>query len=138
MLLYLFFANKSLDIVNADNNGSALEFIDQERYNLLYFFQLLGVSEAAEHKSKFFGIRAVSYLYDAKFLQYRFTTGELLGPTRGMVKYLELNCKRINESEYGKDCLVTYASLLLQLATFKEERGGISEACKLLDVHQYI
>ena len=130
-----FFTNRSMVIVSADST-SALEFIGQNKQNLLYFFQLLEVFEPIQHGIKFLGIKAVSHLYDAHFLHYSFNISELRGPTRGMFKYLKLNYKRISESPYAEDYLTTYVSLLLQLTTFEEELGGISMAFKMLESHQ--
>ena len=108
--------------------ASALEFINQERHNLLHFFHLLQYPNSL--KIKYAGCHAVNRLYDSTILQYHFTINELYGPTLGMVEYLEMNCRM------DISCLETYLSLVLQLATFEKEVNGTSLAIQLLKAHK--
>ena len=112
---------------------SVLGVIDQERHNLLHFLRLLQVPEVIYHDTHFFAIHVVRHHSVSKFLQYRFTINELYWPIQGMVKYLELNYGQLNG---GLDYVATYASLVLQLASFEEELGGISRAMKILQTHE--
>ena len=110
-----------------------LDAIDQERHNLLHFLRLLQVPQVIDHDTHFSAICVVRHRSVAKFLQYRFTISELYWPIRGMVKYLELNYGQLNR---GLDYVATYASLVLQLASFEEELGGKSRAMKILQTHE--
>ena len=133
-----YFTSWSMNIADADPT-SALEFINQDRHNLLYFLQMIQDSEVLENKINILGIYAlINRLYDTKLLQYRFTISELYGPTQSMVEYLEIKCSFTSTRElcYGEHCLATYVSLVLQQAKFEEELGGISRATKLLETHR--
>ena len=120
-----YFAKWSLNVAEQDLT-SALALVDQERHNLLYFLQLLQYPNV----TGYLGSRSVCRLYDTTLLQYRFTINELYGPTLAMVKYLKVNCK-VNTD----NCLVTYVSLVIQLATFEYELGGFSTAIEFLKTH---
>ena len=128
-----FFTNWSIHIVTI-HPVLAQASIDQERHNLLYFLQLLGLSNPVEHRINLLGMKVVTYLYSQQHLQNHFTISELQGPTQSMVNYLKVNCNITSVKQYGVDCVDTYEVLILQLATF-EEQNGIFRAEKLLSLH---
>ena len=126
-----FFATRSLEVVKITDYKVALEWIDQERHNLVHFLQILLEPESIDFKIAFLGIRAVSQLYEAALLQYRFTVSEFHNATLVMVKYLKTHCMFNNE-----DCVDTYVSLVLQRANILKDDDGVQAAIEWLKSHQ--
>ena len=125
-----FFATWSLEVVKTDYKV-ALEWIDQERHNLVHFLQILLEPKSIDFKIAFLGIQAVSQLYEAALLQYRFTVSEFHNTILVMVKYLKTHCMFNNE-----DCVGTYVSLVLQRANVIKDEYGVQAAIEWLKSHQ--